>query len=83
MDDALSVDVRNAKSLFFNLYLVEAYSKKKIKFPALAEGGEPENHEAPAKGSTLSFGKLCPLGWEEEVSQVLRGVSDSKVPSEG
>lgn len=47
--------------LFFNLYLVEAYSKKKIKFPALAEGGEPENHEAPAKGSTVIW-KALPSG---------------------
>lgn len=63
MDDALSVeDLRNAKSLFFkNLYLVEAYSKKKkIKVPGLAEGREPENHEAPAKGITCVIWKALP-----------------------
>ena len=47
---------------FFNLPndLVEADSKKKkIKPPENSEDGEPENHEAPAKGTATL--QLCPL----------------------
>ena len=58
--------VINVKSVFFFFFfnlpndLVEADSKKKkIKPPENSEDGEPENHEAPAKGTATL--QLCPL----------------------
>lgn len=56
-------EMQNLSLFFFNLYSVEAYSKKKkLKCPALAEGGEPENHEAPAKGSAPVIWKALSSG---------------------
>lgn len=52
------------RNIFLNLsnYLVEADSKKKkIKLPGHSEDGEPENHEAPAKGMATIIWKLYPL----------------------
>lgn len=78
-------DIVNAKSLL-KTSLVEAYSKKKkTKFPEHAEGGEPENHEAPAKGIAASSGRLCPL-WVGGGGHALRRhgeESESKACSPG
>lgn len=50
---------------------VEAYSKKKkTKFPGLAEGGEPENHEAPAKGK---------FNWKGTIKAVLKQAPDNEI----
>ncbi|XP_036185010.1 cell growth-regulating nucleolar protein-like [Myotis myotis] len=50
---------------------VEAYSKKKkIKFPGLAEGGEPENYEAPAKGK---------FSWKGTIKAVLKQAPDNEI----
>ncbi|XP_059531776.1 cell growth-regulating nucleolar protein [Myotis daubentonii] len=50
---------------------VEAYSKKKkIKFPGLAEGREPENHEAPAKGK---------FNWKGTIKAVLKQAPDNEI----
>ncbi|XP_016059209.1 PREDICTED: cell growth-regulating nucleolar protein [Miniopterus natalensis] len=50
---------------------VEAYSKKKkTKFPERAEGGEPENHEAPAKGK---------FNWKGTIKAVLKQAPDNEI----
>ncbi|ELK36007.1 Cell growth-regulating nucleolar protein [Myotis davidii] len=49
---------------------VEEYSKKKkIKFPGLAEGEEPENHGAPAKGK---------FNWKGTMKAVLKQAPDNE-----
>ncbi|XP_070255551.1 cell growth-regulating nucleolar protein [Myotis yumanensis] len=50
---------------------VEAYSKKKkIKFPGLPAGGEPENREAPAKGK---------FNWKGTIKAVLKQAPDNEI----
>lgn len=76
--------VINVKSVFFFFFnlpndLVEADSKKKkIKPPENSEDGEPENHEAPAKGTAtvLCSSALSRLGekgkgWARRVDRAL------------
>ena len=73
--------VINVKSFFFYLPndLVESDSKKKkIKLPENSEDGEPENHEAPAKGmaAVLCSSALSGLGakgegWARRVARAL------------
>lgn len=64
-------DVDKAGKRKRKLSEVEAYSKKKkMKCPALAEGGEPENHEAPAKGK---------FNWKGTIKAVLKQAPDNEI----
>ncbi|XP_045430142.1 cell growth-regulating nucleolar protein isoform X3 [Pipistrellus kuhlii] len=81
-------DVDKAGKRKRKLSEVEAYSKKKkMKCPALAEGGEPENHEAPAKGSAPVIWKALPSGlggggkfnWKGTIKAVLKQAPDNEI----
>ncbi|XP_054564146.1 cell growth-regulating nucleolar protein isoform X2 [Eptesicus fuscus] len=70
VNGAVDKEETNAGKRKRKLSEVEAYSKKKIKFPALAEGGEPENHEAPAKGK---------FNWKGTIKAVLKQAPDNEI----
>lgn len=71
VNGAVDKDETNAGKRKRKLSEAEAYSKKKkIKFPALAEGGEPENHEAPAKGK---------FNWKGTIKAVLKQAPDNEI----
>lgn len=71
VNGAVDKDETNAGKRKRKLSEAEAYSKKKkIKFPALAEGGEPENHEGPAKGK---------FNWKGTIKAVLKQAPDNEI----